>query len=40
MMIKIEHDRRQPDDRMLTLNDWISNKIGTNNWYVGESDFA
>ena len=39
-MIKIEHDRRQPDDRMLTLNDWISNKIGTNNWYVGESDFA
>ena len=31
---------RHPDDDMLTLNEWIGQKIGTDNWYVGESDFA
>jgi SAM-dependent methyltransferase len=40
VMIEIEDDRRQPEDRMLTLNEWISKKIKTDNWYVGESNFA
>jgi SAM-dependent methyltransferase len=39
-MKEIKDRPREPEDRMLTLNEWISQKIGTDNWYVGESNFA
>jgi len=36
----IENGLRPPEDHMLTLNEWLGQKIGTDNWYVGESGFT